>query len=129
MAAIVAYLVDRDVVDDGLVINGDVRHRKIARPMPRSGAPVPPAGPRGYVSISFGSPPRPERPSIIERRRTDPAAMAPAEAKILERKSWHALGGFDPSERNRALDLLGYYQQLVFAGSSWTSTERKIAAL
>ena len=55
-------------------------------------------------------------PAIIERRRRDPAAMARAEAKILERKSWHALGGFDPDERRRALDLLGYNRQLVFTG-------------
>lgn len=59
-------------------------------------------------------------PSIIERRRKDPAAMARAEANILERKSWHALGGFDRGERSRALDLLGYRQQLVFVGSSLT---------
>ena len=43
--------------------------------------------------------------------------MARAEANILERKSWHALGGFDPDERQRALDLLGYNRQLVFPGS------------
>jgi uncharacterized protein len=42
--------------------------------------------------------------------------MARAEANILERKSWHALGGFDPDERRRALDLLGYNRQLVFTG-------------
>jgi uncharacterized protein len=59
-------------------------------------------------------------PNIIERRRRDPAAMERAEANILERKSWHALGGFDPIERTRALDLLGYHRQLVFAGSSLT---------
>lgn len=59
-------------------------------------------------------------PNIIERRRRDPAAMERAEANILERKSWHALGGFDPIERKRALDLLGYRRQLVFAGSSLT---------
>src|ERR1700690_2631235 len=46
-------------------------------------------------------------PGIIARRKRDPEAMARAEAKILERKSWHALGGFDPDERRRALDLLG----------------------
>jgi predicted TIM-barrel fold metal-dependent hydrolase len=57
-------------------------------------------------------------PSIIARRKADPAAMARAEAHILERKSWHALGGFDPAERSRALDLLGYHRQLVFPGSS-----------
>jgi uncharacterized protein len=55
-------------------------------------------------------------PGIIDRRRKDPSAMARAEAKILERKSWHALGGFDPAERKRALDLLGYSHQLVFTG-------------
>ena len=55
-------------------------------------------------------------PGIIERRKHDSEAMARAEAKILERKSWHALGGFDPDERKRALDLLGYNRQLVFTG-------------
>ena len=50
-------------------------------------------------------------PGIIARRKSDPAAMARAEANILERKSWHALGGFDPDERRRALDLLGYHRQ------------------
>jgi len=55
-------------------------------------------------------------PSIIARRKNDPAAMARAEAAILDRKSWHALGGHDPEERKRALDLLGYNRQLVFTG-------------
>ena len=55
-------------------------------------------------------------PSMIERRRKIPAAMARAEANILERKSWHALGAYDPDERRRALDLLGYNRQLVFTG-------------
>jgi hypothetical protein len=41
-------------------------------------------------------------PGIIERRKRDSAAMARAEDKILERKSWHALGGYDPDERKRA---------------------------
>ena len=53
-------------------------------------------------------------PTILDKRRNDPAAMARAEANILERKSWHALGGIDPGERSRALDLLGYNRQLVF---------------
>jgi len=55
-------------------------------------------------------------PSMIERRKKDPAAMERAEAKILERKSWHALGGYDPDKRTRALDPLGYNRQLVFTG-------------
>jgi predicted TIM-barrel fold metal-dependent hydrolase len=55
-------------------------------------------------------------PDIIARRKSDPEAMKRAEDKLLERKSWHALGGFDPGERTRALDLLGYNRQLVFTG-------------
>ena len=55
-------------------------------------------------------------PSMVERRRKDASAMARAEANILERKSWHALGAYDPDERKRALDLLGYNRQLVFTG-------------
>ena len=30
-------------------------------------------------------------------------------------KGWHALGAFDPAERSRALDLLGFDAQLVFS--------------
>jgi predicted TIM-barrel fold metal-dependent hydrolase len=30
-------------------------------------------------------------------------------------KGWHALGAFDPAERSRALDLLGFERQLVFS--------------
>src|SRR6516225_6725916 len=48
-------------------------------------------------------------------RRTDPAVAADAEERLLRDKGWEALGGFDPQERSRALDLLGFGAQLVFA--------------
>jgi uncharacterized protein len=48
-------------------------------------------------------------------RRTDPALAADAEERLLRDKGWDALGGFDPEERSRALDLLGFGAQLVFA--------------
>jgi uncharacterized protein len=37
------------------------------------------------------------------------------EGELLTRKGWHALGAFDPAERSRALDLLGFESQLVFS--------------
>jgi uncharacterized protein len=48
-------------------------------------------------------------------RRSDTAAAAAAEERLLEDKGWLALGAFDPKERSRALDLLGFDGQLVFA--------------
>jgi predicted TIM-barrel fold metal-dependent hydrolase len=48
-------------------------------------------------------------------RRSDPAAAAAAEERLLLDKGWAALGAFDPAERSRALDLLGFQAQLVFA--------------
>jgi len=50
-----------------------------------------------------------------EARRTTPDALARAEARLLDDKGWFALGAFDPEERSRALDLLGFDAQLVFA--------------
>jgi predicted TIM-barrel fold metal-dependent hydrolase len=48
-------------------------------------------------------------------RRGDPAAARALEDKLMQAKGWSALGAFDPSERSRALDLLGFAQQLVFS--------------
>jgi predicted TIM-barrel fold metal-dependent hydrolase len=48
-------------------------------------------------------------------RHREPAAVADAEANLMLRKGWEALGAFDPDERRRALDLLGFKQQLVFS--------------
>jgi uncharacterized protein len=47
-------------------------------------------------------------------RQLDDATLAEMEAKLLDLKGWHALGAFDPTERSRALDLLGFDRQLVF---------------
>jgi predicted TIM-barrel fold metal-dependent hydrolase len=50
-----------------------------------------------------------------EARRSDPMRAAEAEDRLLDDKGWHAMGGFDPEERSRALDLFGFQSQLVFA--------------
>src|SRR5262245_60416235 len=49
------------------------------------------------------------------RRAGDPAERPAAEAALLTRKSWDALGAFHPADRSRALDLLGFDAQLVFS--------------
>jgi len=50
-----------------------------------------------------------------EARRGDPAKARALEDALMEAKGWHALGAFDPAERRRALDLLGFEKQLVFS--------------
>jgi uncharacterized protein len=50
-----------------------------------------------------------------ERRRTDPAARAAAEERLLVDKGWAAMGAFDPAERSQVVDLFGFDGQLVFA--------------
>jgi predicted TIM-barrel fold metal-dependent hydrolase len=50
-----------------------------------------------------------------EQRRTDPTTAAEAEQRLLADKGWSAMGAFDPEERSRVLDLLGFDGQLVFA--------------
>jgi predicted TIM-barrel fold metal-dependent hydrolase len=50
-----------------------------------------------------------------EARRSDVTVAANAEERIMVDKGWMALGGFDPAERSRALDMLGFQGQLVFA--------------
>ena len=49
-----------------------------------------------------------------DERHKNPAAVADAEQNLMLRKGWEALGAFDPDERRRALDLLGFSSQLVF---------------
>jgi predicted TIM-barrel fold metal-dependent hydrolase len=48
-------------------------------------------------------------------RRDDAVATAALEADVLRAKGWDALGAFDPGERSRALDRLGFDAQLVFS--------------
>jgi predicted TIM-barrel fold metal-dependent hydrolase len=50
-----------------------------------------------------------------QTRRSDPQAARSLEANLMNAKGWSALGAFDPSERSRALDLLGVSKQLVFS--------------
>src|SRR4051812_28879891 len=50
-----------------------------------------------------------------EARRGDHDAAARLEADVMGAKGWNALGAFDPAERSRALDLLGFDAQLVFS--------------
>ncbi len=48
-------------------------------------------------------------------RHDDPERAEEAERNLLTAKGWSGLGAFDPSERSRALDLLGFGSQLVFS--------------
>ena len=48
-------------------------------------------------------------------RGSSTAAAASAEERLMQDKGWMALGGFDPAERGRVLDLLGFNGQMVFA--------------
>jgi predicted TIM-barrel fold metal-dependent hydrolase len=48
-------------------------------------------------------------------RRGDVAKARALEDALMQTKGWNALGAFDPTERSRALDLLGFRRQLVFS--------------
>src|SRR5437763_1252140 len=50
-----------------------------------------------------------------EARKGDVTAAAALEGALMKAKGWNALGAFDPAERSRALDLLGFSSQLVFS--------------
>jgi hypothetical protein len=50
-----------------------------------------------------------------QQRGRDASVAAQAEAHLLQDKGWMAMGGFDPAERSRVLDLLGFDGQLLFA--------------
>ncbi len=59
--------------------------------------------------------------AAAEARRDDPSAAVALEERLMQAKGWHALGAFEPAERSRALDLLGFDAQLVF--STFASTQ------
>src|SRR4051794_19256028 len=48
------------------------------------------------------------------RAHADPAYRAEDEAQLLLRKNWAATGSFLAEDRPKALDLLGFRNQLVF---------------
>jgi Predicted metal-dependent hydrolase of the TIM-barrel fold len=50
----------------------------------------------------------------IRRRRLEPSDREKADAEIMLRKNWSAMGSFIKEDRPRALDLLGFSSQLVF---------------
>lgn len=50
-----------------------------------------------------------------QARKGDQVAAVTLEGELMTKKGWHALGAFDPAERSRALDLLGFDSQLVFS--------------
>jgi uncharacterized protein len=50
----------------------------------------------------------------IAARASDPELRRAAESSLLTVRGWESLGGCDPAERSRALDLLGFSAQLVF---------------
>lgn len=50
-----------------------------------------------------------------KRRAGVPSERSGYEAELLTRKSWDAYGAFHAEDRSRALDLLGYDQQLIFS--------------
>ena len=62
-------------------------------------------------------------------RRDDAEATARLEDALMTAKGWGALGAFDPAERSRALDLLGFHKQLVFptfAGTQFQSKDDEV---
>jgi predicted TIM-barrel fold metal-dependent hydrolase len=56
-----------------------------------------------------------EAVAAAAERRGDASAAAALEDALMKAKGWNALGAFDPAERSRALDLLGFDRQLVFS--------------
>jgi uncharacterized protein len=50
----------------------------------------------------------------LRRKHRDPAERPAAEAEIMLRKNWSAMGSFLKEDRPRVLDLLGFESQLVF---------------
>src|SRR5262249_4249310 len=65
----------------------------------------------------FVSTVKPGEERAIEELRVrfrDPERRSRAEAEIMLRKNWSALGSFLREDRPRALDLLGFASQLVF---------------
>jgi uncharacterized protein len=52
--------------------------------------------------------------SAAGNRQTDSAMAAEADERLMKDKGWSAMGGWDPKERSRVLDLLGFDAQLVF---------------
>ncbi len=50
-----------------------------------------------------------------DARKAGTVTLDAIEQGLMTRKGWSAFGAFDPDERSRALDLLGFDKQLVFS--------------
>ena len=70
--------------------------------------------------------------ATLERRRSNPAFAAEADAKFMSmaHKGWDGLGAFDPEERRHVNDLLGFRGGLVFPTSAFNqviaATDREV---
>jgi predicted TIM-barrel fold metal-dependent hydrolase len=74
-------------------------------------------GVRDRIGPVFVGSVRPGEDRLVEhwrRKHADPEERPRAEAEIMLRKNWAALGSFLREDRPRALDLLGFSSQLVF---------------
>jgi uncharacterized protein len=77
-----------------------------------------------FSLLASGPQPRVEQMMARGRARAgDPGARAEQEAELMVRKSWDAYGAFHAADRKRALDLLGFQSQLVFATFAPTQSE------
>jgi predicted TIM-barrel fold metal-dependent hydrolase len=77
-----------------------------------------------FSLLSSGSESRVEQMLARGKRRAgDPAQRAGYEAELMVRKGWDAYGAFHAEDRRRALDLLGFQAQLVFATFAPTQAE------
>jgi uncharacterized protein len=77
-----------------------------------------------FSLLSAGSRTRVEQMIARGRRRAgDPVERAGHETELMTRKSWDAYGAFHREDRVRALDLLGFQSQLVFATFAPTQSE------
>lgn len=61
---------------------------------------------------------------LFAKRQADPATMSKFEASLMDntKSGWNRLGAFDPGERSRALDLLGFEMQWVLPTFSFHQT-------
>jgi uncharacterized protein len=92
---------------DWLVEYADPELRDRLRPLRLGGA-----GPQAAEAVE----------QAVQRQHTPESARS-AETDVMKRKGWSALGAFDPDERSRALDLLGFESQLVFSTFAATQFE------
>ena len=73
--------------------------------------------------LTMSNAPRPDSRAWarLEAEHDDAAFRAGAEAELMTRKNWEALGSFRKEDRPAALDALGFASQLVF--TTWSAGE------